>query len=245
MHIYKFLSLSCLSLLFSRASALYGYALIRCQFTSPHDYVYLEQIYFNKVLLGQYNSTLGKYIGYTDKGKEVADELNKSKGFLEQEKKNAEKCKSNLPQIFDLLSKTAEPSVKLRSVKAASSKHSGMLVCSAYGFYPKEIRVTWLRDGKKVTSDVTSTEELPNGNWLYQLHSHLEITPEPGEKISCMVEHASLMEPKLYDWDPMPESGVNKIAVGTAGLLLGLVLVLAGLIFYKKNKRGRELVPTN
>lgn len=93
-----------------------------------------------------------------------------------------------------------EPSVRLRSVEAAGSKHPGMLVCSAYDFYPKQIRVTWLRDGKEVTSDVTSTEELPNGNWLYQIHSHLEFTPTPGEKITCMVEHASLMQPKLYDW---------------------------------------------
>lgn len=94
----------------------------------------------------------------------------------------------------------AEPNVKMRSVEAASSRHSAMLVCSAYDFYPKQIRLTWLRDGKEVTSDVTSTEELSNGNWLFQIHSYLEYTPIHGEKITCMVEHASLMEPKLYGW---------------------------------------------
>lgn len=93
-----------------------------------------------------------------------------------------------------------EPNVKMRSVEAAISKHPAMLVCSAHNFYPKPIRVTWLRDGKEVTSDVTSTDELSNGNWLYQIHSYLEYTPIPGEKITCMVEHASLMEPKFYDW---------------------------------------------
>lgn len=115
-----------------------------------------------------------------------------------------------------------------------------------YDFYPKQIRVTWLRNGKEVTSDVTSTDELPNGNWLYQMHSYLEFTPRPGEKITCMVEHASLMEPKLYDWDPKPESERNKIAVGSAGLLLGLVFFLPGLICYtKKNTTGRVLVPAS
>lgn len=75
-----------------------------------------------------------------------------------------------------------------------------MLSCSAYDFYPKQIQLTWLRDGKEETSGVTSTEELSNGNWFYQVHSFLEFMPTPGEKITCRVEHASLRTPKLYDW---------------------------------------------
>ena len=93
-----------------------------------------------------------------------------------------------------------EPSVWVRSVEEAGSKHPGMLVCSVYNFYPKQIRVAWLRDGKEMTSEVMSTDEMPNGNWLYQVHSFLEYTPRPGEKISCKVEHASLVEPQLYEW---------------------------------------------
>ncbi|XP_055774157.1 H-2 class II histocompatibility antigen, E-S beta chain-like [Salvelinus fontinalis] len=90
-----------------------------------------------------------------------------------------------------------------------------MLMCSAYDFYPKPIRVTWLRDGHEVKSDVTSTEELANGDWYYQIHSHLEYTPKSGEKISCMVEHISLTEPMMYHWDPsLPEAERNKIAIG-------------------------------
>lgn len=40
--------------------------------------------------------------------------------------------------------------------------------------------------------------------------------------------------------DPTPESQNNKIAVGTAGLLLGLVFLVAGLIYYKKNTAGER-----
>ncbi|KAL3060238.1 hypothetical protein OYC64_014746 [Pagothenia borchgrevinki] len=122
-----------------------------------------------------------------------------------------------------------------------------MLVCSVHYFFPKPIRVTWLRNGKEVTSDVTSTEKLSNGDWHYQIHSYLEFTPVPGEKITCMVEHAHFMKPKLCEWDPRTdrESENNKIAVGTAGLLLGLVFFVAGLIYCKKKTYGRELVPTN
>ncbi|KTF74258.1 hypothetical protein cypCar_00044678 [Cyprinus carpio] len=33
-------------------------------------------------------------------------------------------------------------------------------MCSAYEFYPPHIKVSWLRDGKPVTSEVTSTMEM-------------------------------------------------------------------------------------
>ncbi|XP_023256574.1 H-2 class II histocompatibility antigen, E-S beta chain-like isoform X1 [Seriola lalandi dorsalis] len=245
MHARSCFSLLCLFLSFLRAGALFGYGVSRCLLTSTHEAVYLEQIYFNKVLLGQYNSTSGNFTGYTKIAKEVADDLNKNPSFLKQEQKNVETCKTKMPPAVDLLSKPVEPYVKLRSVETVSSRHPGMLLCSAYNFYPKQIRVTWLRDGKMVTSDVTSSDELSNGNWLYQIHSYLEYTPRPGEKITCMVEHASLKEPTLYDWDPMPESQRNKIAVGTAGLVLGLVLFLVGVIYYKRNATDRVLVPSS
>uniref|UniRef100_A0A667XGT8 Ig-like domain-containing protein n=1 Tax=Myripristis murdjan TaxID=586833 RepID=A0A667XGT8_9TELE len=216
-------------------NALFLHVLLRCQVYSGdgHDAVYLEQLYFNKLLLGQYNSTLGKFTGYTEFSKPIADSLNNSTRIMEQERKNTWRNCRDYVQL--------KPHVRLRSVEAGSSRHPAMLVCSAYGFYPKQIRLTWLRNGKEVTSDVTSTEELPNGNWLYQIHSQLEYTPRPGEKIICMVEHASLMDPELYDWVPMmPESKWNKIALGTAGLLLGLVLLVAGLIYYRKKSSGER-----
>uniref|UniRef100_A0A3B4H104 Rano class II histocompatibility antigen, A beta chain-like n=1 Tax=Pundamilia nyererei TaxID=303518 RepID=A0A3B4H104_9CICH len=205
-------------------------------------------IYLNKMLLGQYNSTLGKYVGYTEKTKEIADNLNKNKGFLEHEKKNKEKCRTNIPLVLDILSrpgndcrnlfiKWAERSVQIISL-VKNSKHPGLFMCSAYNFYPKQIKLTWLRDGKEATSNVTSTDELPNGNWLYQIHSYIEISSKPGEKISCVVEHASLTEPKVYDWVPITEAGRNKIAVGAAGLLLALVFPIIGVIFYKRKATG-------
>uniref|UniRef100_A0A671UNG8 Ig-like domain-containing protein n=1 Tax=Sparus aurata TaxID=8175 RepID=A0A671UNG8_SPAAU len=207
----------------SVTDVLFGYIVGHCQFTSSDDLVYLAQVYFNKKLMGEYNSTVGKYTGYTEKASEIADGLNKNPKMLKQEKKNYEE--------------SVEPSVSLSSFKAVDSKHPSTLICSAYKFFPKQIRVTWLRNGKEVTSDVTSTEEMPNGGWLYQIHTVLEYTPRLGETITCKVEHASLMEPLLYEWEPMPESQRNKIAVGTAGLLLGLVIFVGGLIYYKKNSR--------
>uniref|UniRef100_A0A3B4BAM9 MHC class II beta chain N-terminal domain-containing protein n=1 Tax=Periophthalmus magnuspinnatus TaxID=409849 RepID=A0A3B4BAM9_9GOBI len=59
---------------------------------------------------------------------------------------------------------------------------------------------------EEVTSGVTFTDEMSNGNWLYQKHSYLEYTPTAADHISCMVEHASLRTPKLYPWGMMSPS---------------------------------------
>ncbi|XP_047453699.1 DLA class II histocompatibility antigen, DR-1 beta chain-like [Mugil cephalus] len=242
MHLHGFLFLL---LSFTSAHAFFGYVLMRCQFTSNTDYLYLEQLFIDKLLLGQFNSSVGKYVGFTEKAKKLVEILNKDKGFMEQEKENEAKCKDHLSLMTDFVSKSVEPTVRVKSVKAASSDKPGIISCSAYNFYPKNIRLTWLIDGKEVTSDVTSSGELPNGNWFYQIHSELEYTPAAGEKISCMVEHASLASPKIYDWDPVVESDSFAIAVGTVVLVIGLVLLLAGLIVYKRAGNGRELVSTS
>ncbi|XP_039869349.1 H-2 class II histocompatibility antigen, A-K beta chain-like [Simochromis diagramma] len=93
-----------------------------------------------------------------------------------------------------------QPSVRIKSKTPLSGQHLAMLVCSVYDFFPNKIKVSWLRDGQEVNSDVTSTEVMPNGDWYYQTHSHLEYKPRSGEKISCVVEHASLSEPLITDW---------------------------------------------
>lgn len=40
--------------------------------------------------------------------------------------------------------------------------------------------------------------------------------------------------------DSMPESNINKTAIGTAGLVLGVVVFCAGLICYIRNTRRGE-----
>lgn len=74
---------------------------------------------------------------------------------------------------------------------APGCHHPAMLVCSVYDFYPKQIKVSWLRNGQETTSDITSTEEFANGDWLYQVHSHLEYMPrwvqvKPGTRTLCL-----------------------------------------------------------
>ncbi|XP_039887297.1 H-2 class II histocompatibility antigen, E-S beta chain-like isoform X4 [Simochromis diagramma] len=246
-------SFLCLSLLFislSTADGFLSYSVSRCQFNSTElkDIELIYSAYYNKLEIYRFSSSVGKFVGYTEYGVKQAKYFNDQPAVVAQMKAQKETyCVHNIGIWYSgFLPKSVQPTVKLHSTTPLSSQHPAMLVCSVYDFFPSEIKVSWLRDGKEITSDVTSTEEMADGDWYYQTHSHLEYTPRSGEKISCVVEHASLKEPLKTDWDPsMPESERNKFAIGASGLILGLILSLAGFIYYKRKARGRILVPTN
>ncbi|KAL7884018.1 hypothetical protein AOLI_G00067880 [Acnodon oligacanthus] len=186
-----------------RAAGYDSYQVLDCVFGSSDlsDLEFIDTLYFNKDPVIRFNSTVGKYVGFTEFGVYNAERWNRGP-LLQQERAQLDRyCKPNVQIDFThILEKTVKPKVRLTSEKQASEGHPALLMCSAYGFYPPVIDIYWLRDGKKVTSDVVSTEEMANGNWYYQIHSHLEYTPTPGETISCVVEHASSENPIIVDW---------------------------------------------
>uniref|UniRef100_A0A8C9W9T2 Ig-like domain-containing protein n=1 Tax=Scleropages formosus TaxID=113540 RepID=A0A8C9W9T2_SCLFO len=217
---------------------------LECHFTSGDlkDLEFIDRYVFNKDEYIRYNSTLKKFIGFTEHGVRNAERWNQD-GFSDQAYGNLDGYYCPKIAFFDY---GFEPLVKVKSVKSGSQRHSTMLVCSAYNFYPEGIKLTWLRDGKEVKTDVTSTEELYDGDWYYQIHSYLELTPTSGETTACKVEHSSFSEPKVFKWDPSTLDGErNKVIIGASGLVLGLILSLAGVIYYKKKSTGRILVPTS
>lgn len=58
----------------------------------------------------------------------------------------------------------------------------------------------WMRNGQEVTTDVSYSDVMPDGDWYYQTHSYLEYIPTSAEKIACMVKHLGLAEPMFVVW---------------------------------------------
>ncbi|KAA0713776.1 SLA class II histocompatibility antigen, DQ haplotype C beta chain [Triplophysa tibetana] len=251
MSLPKLLSFHLIILLSAFTGAANGYyhsTLNECIYSSSDhsDMVYIQGYYYNKFMDIQFNSTLGEFVGFTEYGVRTAESWNKDTAYMQQVREEVNRvCKYNAELLDSAVrDKTEKPNIKVSSVKESDGKHPAVLMCSAYRFYPQKIKVTWLKNNVPETTDVTSTEEMPNGDWYYQIHSHLEYTPKSGEKISCMVEHASSTQPMIVDWNPaIKESERNKIAIGASALVLGIIIAAAGLIYYKKKSAGRILVP--
>nr|XP_055024256.1 DLA class II histocompatibility antigen, DR-1 beta chain-like [Misgurnus anguillicaudatus] len=240
--------LTCMAMfLFALLEAVHGhfaYVQASCRVLGSLENVeFIFSVNYNKAELIRFNSTENKVVGYTEYAMKWADNFNKRQEWLHEEgERNVANCKS-YGAIFHYLSeKTIKPEVTIQSVRHASGKQPAMLICSAYRFYPKHIKMSWLRDGEVITSDVTSTEELADGDWFYQIHSHLEYFPKREEKISCVVEHASSNKPIIYPWDSsLPKSSKKEIITGAAGLVLGIIMTVGGLIYYLRKRTAHVI----
>ncbi|CAK6980908.1 class II histocompatibility antigen%2C M beta 1 chain-like [Scomber scombrus] len=167
---------------------------------SQLDVHYRIQYQYNGRLQALYNSSTEKVVGFTEYGQIFADEVNKDPHYLKVRRNDLNTyCKIYAAAMYkETRGKAVPPVTRLKSVKSSSSGDSVVLVCSAYNFYPRQIRLSWLRDGV-VMPDTPSmvTKEMPGGAWRYQVHSYLEHTLNTARDIRCMVEHVGLQEPQL------------------------------------------------
>lgn len=212
------------------------YASCTYQHSDKLDFLFEIRLIFNKKLWMQYNSTRGNWTGFTEDAISLSGHYNgdPDDGKLRKIEEMII-CTDNKELTEFSKNLTEAPTVKLTSVKQSSGTEPALLLCSAYNFYPKEIKTTWLQNGQEVTSGVSFTEVLSTGDWYYLVHSYLEYSPKPGEEITCMVEHTSLREPLLQVWDrSLLWSERLKIATGTFVLVLGVVVLVIGFLHNKK-----------
>uniref|UniRef100_A0A3B4FSU6 Class II histocompatibility antigen, B-L beta chain-like n=1 Tax=Pundamilia nyererei TaxID=303518 RepID=A0A3B4FSU6_9CICH len=206
-----------------------------CTFKGPHfeKTEYILTSIFNKNLMMEYNSTRGNWTGFTAYSIEAAKWWN-SDPFDALTRKIERKLLYYY--IYFTVNKNSTSFVLLSCMTLQpNGEHASTLVCSAYNFYPKQIRMMWMRNGQEVTTDVSYSDVMPDGDWYYQTHSYLEYIPTSAEKIACMVEHLGLSEPMFVVWDPsLPVEQRTQIAVGLCGLVTGFVIAISGIIYYNK-----------
>uniref|UniRef100_H2MBX4 Ig-like domain-containing protein n=1 Tax=Oryzias latipes TaxID=8090 RepID=H2MBX4_ORYLA len=197
---------------------------------NPKEVQYLIDWYFNMELTMQYNSSVGGWTGFTPAGLITAAKFNADKHDVVQRILERELvCQRSVEIIYE----TTETA---KGKYALTTNPRGKI--DALDFYPKHIRLTWFSNGQEVTEGVTFSDVLPNGDWTYQAHTYLTLTPGKQDHISCMVQHTSLKEPKIYNWESSKNHTENYIIGGVCALLLGAVFLCGGLIHYKLRRRS-------
>ncbi|XP_041862797.1 rano class II histocompatibility antigen, A beta chain-like [Melanotaenia boesemani] len=209
-----------------------------CTYKGPHfeDIEYILIGSFNKHIMMEYNSTRGNWTGFSPYSLLLSKLWNGDPyDGLERKFEKKMLCEANVHYFQSLGNLSTTPTVNIKLVKQPSSGHPAMLVCSTYNFYPKQIRMTWLRNKQEVITGVSYSDVMADGEFYYQMHLFLEYTPTSRENITCMVEHFSLSEPKIVVWDDsLPAEAQIQITVGMCGLIFGLIILSSGLIYYKK-----------
>ncbi|KAM3848326.1 major histocompatibility complex class I-related gene protein-like, partial [Vipera latastei] len=75
-----------------------------------------------------------------------------------------------------------------------------VLICQAFGFYPKEIQATWTRDGEICEYETLPRNVAPNSDGTYYVWLSIEVDPKERERFQCRLEHQGLQEPLVLGW---------------------------------------------
>nr|XP_015195425.1 PREDICTED: H-2 class I histocompatibility antigen, alpha chain-like [Lepisosteus oculatus] len=115
------------------------------------------------------------------------------------------------------------------------------LTCLATGFFPRDILVSWLRDGQELQEDVDSGEVLPNGDGSFQVRKSLRVRAGEEDKYSCRVDHKSLSPGDiLMPWEPPSSSLVPIIAAVCAVVALAVIAVVAVVLVRRRKSSGGQ-----
>ncbi|XP_053330067.1 major histocompatibility complex class I-related gene protein-like [Spea bombifrons] len=131
------------------------------------------------------------------------DILNSNRTNNENIRDQLEKnCLVNLELLLSAgnvtLSRREEPMLEV--AQEPTSNTTMALHCRAYGHYPREISMSWYKNGQRVPDEELErmTLPLPDTDFLSSLS--VNVSPTPGDLYTCRVAHGSLNTPVTREW---------------------------------------------
>ncbi|XP_058024330.1 major histocompatibility complex class I-related gene protein-like isoform X2 [Ahaetulla prasina] len=157
----------------------------------------------------------------------------KIKDFLE--KICIEWLQTNMSYQKEALKKTEPPVGKLTRKVVDDSLE--VLTCQAFGFYPKEILATWMKNRKVCEYGTLHRNVAPNSDGTYYVWLSIEINPKERDRFRCHLEHEGLQEPLVLAWEEKTDTVLYGGVAAVIIFILGapfLCQILCGLIYRKK-----------
>ncbi|KAM6436416.1 H-2 class II histocompatibility antigen, E-S beta chain-like [Liasis olivaceus] len=207
---------------------------------------FLDRYFYDRQEFVHFDSDLGKYVAVTEFGQLLgwADKWNSGQEVRIKRAAVDSFCRHNYEALqgTPVVGRRAKPTVTVSPTKTDPGSPNTILLCTATGFYPLEIDVQWLKNGRPEKEGVAFGEELQNGDWTYQLQVLLETQPQRGDVYACKVGHASLEAPVTVQWEPRSSKAAkSKLWTGAVGAVLGVVFLAVGLSLYQKNKKATPI----
>ncbi|KAJ1064287.1 hypothetical protein K5549_014701 [Capra hircus] len=101
-----------------------------------------------------------------------------------------------------------------------------LLVCHVSGFYPKPVRVRWMR-GEQEQPGTQQGDVMPNADWTWYLRVTLNVAAGKAAGLSCRVKHSSLGDQDIILYWGHPTSiGLILVAIIVPSLILSICLAL-------------------
>ncbi|EPQ16415.1 Major histocompatibility complex class I-related protein [Myotis brandtii] len=159
-------------------------------------------------------------------------ELQYQKNWLEEE------CIAWLKRFLeygkDTLQRTEPPLVKVSRKETFPGITT--LVCRAYGFYPPEISMIWMKNGEEMIQEMDYGGVLPSGDGTYQTWVSVEMDSESSDLYSCHVEHCDV---QMVLQVPQGSETTLLVIKAVSGSIV-LTMVLAGIGFLARRRRPQE-----
>ncbi|XP_069491461.1 major histocompatibility complex class I-related gene protein-like isoform X2 [Ambystoma mexicanum] len=153
----------------------------------------------------------------------------------DREKECIERLRKLLTNGEESLLMRVPPSTKFSRRKSGGRT---LLICNAYGFYPREIEVKWVRNGVEMPSEQSPI--LPNPDGTFQIKTTVEVQEGDDNMYSCKVEHISLLGivTVVYDEKQTRHRGCLVAAVV---LVVGIAAAAEVIWVNKKHRQHQSL----
>ncbi|XP_068105481.1 major histocompatibility complex class I-related gene protein-like [Hyperolius riggenbachi] len=164
----------------------------------------------------------GNWTAEVEQAQRFADFYNGNENLTEQTRNTL--LNTCIPHIAELLSlgncTLSRQETPVMTMTRICMNSTCELSCKAYGHYPKNINMTWYRNGEEIPESDMDRVTLPYPDLTYLTLLSLPISPIDDDVYTCVVSHVSMTLPYMGDWR------MSEVLEGRRGFTDGVVIAI-------------------